>query len=427
MKVRIPNFLLLGPLAATMFVGLWIGFTESRIILNDPASATYSLIRANDRMVQNYVRAWGEAPPSANDIRLFAWETGRRYASFDVWGERIEYLRLGKVNYTIRSFGSDGVQNRPGTPIDPGIFRWGLMAEQGLRYNDREGAMHARPSVVLFAGADDSAGLWHAKLFVDPVSGSRRLLARSRSHQNLFMLAPHDGVEEFLWVPGQQKIVFSASQSARYADGVYVWDLKTDEAYNLFALDGDMSDLDPGNKQKRLYVALSSVRLSSPPSVAVFATPATGILLDPNQFFHPRNLHVFVLGSKVEHLLPEADASSKRSLFNLEFLGMATILPGGNGNALQRSWLKLPMGGDWERAVMAWQEFASAHGKTQLAPYAVWGIAMFYDEAAKVAGSSTQSGQIFHSYSVELGNALGNMPVAPGYARAIGAWMGARH
>jgi hypothetical protein len=427
LKIQTRKMLIYGPLGVMVFVCAWIVLIELSIVVNDPGYATAGVVRSNDRLIQNYVRAWGEVPQTLNDIRLFAIQTGKHFSSFDAWGERFEYLRLGKVNYTIRSFGADGVQNRPSTPVDPGSFRWGLMADQGLRYNDQDGSMHARPSVVLFAGADDSQGRWHAKLFVDPVSGSRRLLVKNREQENLFMLAPHDGVEEFLWIPGEEKIAFTASQSSRYSDGVFIWDLKTDEAFNLFALDGDMSDLDPGNKQKRLYVAISSVRMAHPPGLEVFAMPSSEILIDPEKFIHPKNLHVFELGEKIKHILPAPDSFNKTSLFNLEFLGMTTVASGGKGNGLQRAWLKLPMGGDWEKAVMSWQEFATAHGKTQLAPYAVWGLAMFYGEAAREAGLSSKSGQIFNSYSIELGTALSQMPIAPGYVRAIGAWMGARH
>jgi hypothetical protein len=417
--------LLYGPVGALCATILWIVLSEVRLGIREPLSATMALIRSNDKLVQNHVRAWGEAPESLNELRLFARQTASRYGAFDAWGERIEYLRLGKVNYTIRSFGADGVQNTPGAELDPGVFRWGPMEEHGLRYNLDDGAMQPRPSVVLFAGVDDGAGRWHAKLFVDPASGVKRLLVRRRNERDFFMLAPHDGVEEFLWVPGQDKIVFTASQSARYADGAYIWNLDSDEIINLLTIDAGASELDPGNKQQGFHVAMSAMRASNPPSVAVFAMPAREFLLDPSQFFHPAHLHVYTLGEKITHAAPNADAAKKPTLYDLSFLGTATISAGGEGSALQKAWLRLPMGGEWEKAVLSWQDFASRHGKTQLAPYAVWGLAMFYSDAAKRAGAGTKDGEIFTSYSVELGRALSNMVVAPGYARAIGAWMGA--
>ena len=416
--------LIFGPIAALCVAASWSFAIHFKPIILRARSTTLAFIHDNDALVQSHVREYGDTPQSLNELRLYAQKKGLHYNAFDAWGERLEYLRLGKVNYTIRSFGADGVQNRPGEAADPGVFRWGPMVEHGLQYNERDGATYARPSVVLFAGADESQGKWHAKLFVDPVSGIRRLLVRSRERTNFYMLAPHDGVEEFLWLPGQQKIIFTASQSERYSDGVYVWDLHKDESFNLFALDPDGSDIDPGTKQRRLYLALSSVRVSNPPSLAVFAEPVDQLMLDPKKFFHPRNLHVFTLGEQIVHLRPAAAAAKQKTLHDMSFLGMTTVAEGGEGSPLQKAWLRLPLGGDWEKGVIAWQDFASLYGKTQLAPYAVWGLTMFYQEAAKQAGYNSRNGQIFMGYSGELCRALSNMVVAPGYLRAIGAWMG---
>jgi hypothetical protein len=188
---------------AAAFCAAWISLSLTGVPAGNPEHMTEQLIRATDKLVQNHVRAWGEAPKSMNELRLFARQTYSRYSAYDIWGERLEYLRLGKINYTIRSFGADGFQNKPGESPDPGIFRWGPLEERGLKYNEDSGNMQSRPSIVLFAGADDSSGNWHAKLFVDVVSGTRRLLVRDRRESKFYMLAHHDGVEEFLWCRGR--------------------------------------------------------------------------------------------------------------------------------------------------------------------------------------------------------------------------------
>ncbi|WP_457835994.1 hypothetical protein, partial [Staphylococcus aureus] len=53
------------------------------------------------------------------------------------------------------------------------------------------------------------------------------------SKEGLFMVAPHDAVEEFLWLPAGDRIVFTATGSNRYRDGLYLWDLRTDSVINL--------------------------------------------------------------------------------------------------------------------------------------------------------------------------------------------------
>jgi hypothetical protein len=413
---------ILGVVASVL---LWIILCDMGGIVGRHLQLTNDFIRATDKLIQNHVRAWGEAPATMNELRLFARQTYNRYSAYDAWGERLEYMRLAKINYTLRSFGADGVQNKPGDNPDPGVFRWGPLEEHGLQYDSVAGNMQSRPSIVLFAGADDSSGKWYAKLFVDSVSGSRRLLVRNREESKFYMLAPHDGVEEFLWIPEQEKIIFTASQSARYADGVYVWDLKTDESTNLLDFSGNGSDLDPGRRQKRLHLALSSVNGGAPARIGAYIQNYQSELLNPQEFFRVENLHFFELDQKIRHIRPEFSPTTTESHFNLDFLGTSSVIDrGGGGSALQRSWLKLPMGGDWHKAVLAWQEFTAAHGKSPLAPYAVWALALFYTEASKSASGA--NAQIFASYSIELGKALTQMPASPGYIRSIGAWMVAK-
>jgi hypothetical protein len=412
-----------GPFFAGTLVVLWaLAITLKAPIFNG-RSVTRERIRETDHLIQKHVREFGEAPGSYSELRLYALERDLGYSAYDVWGERLEYVRLGKINYFLRSFGVDGIQNRPNESPDIGIYHWGQMAPRGLSYDDQAGAMHARPSVVLFAGSDNSTGTWHARIFVDPVTGRRRLLAGSRKHPSYFMMAHHDHVEEFLWLPGQDKIVFTASQSQHYSDGLYLWDLQSDEASNLFTLQAGGSDLTPGFKQRRLYLALSAVRSGNPPSVAVFALESNDFILNPHRFFHPTNLNVFSLAERVVHRKPKTNQKNQGDLYDLDFLGTVTIASGGEPTPLQKAWLNLPLGGDWEKGVIAWQNFAAQYSKSQLAPYAIWGLAMLYEDAAGREGVSTRAGQILSSYAAELGTAMTKMSVAPSYIRSIGAWI----
>ncbi len=415
--------ILWGALLPVILAVLWISAIAFKAPIIRGRTMTMDLIRSTDNLIQQHVRQFGDTPHSYTELRLYALERNGTYSAYDVWGERLEYLRLGKVNYLLRSFGLDGVQNRPKYSPDIGVYHWGQMAQRGLQYDEKNGVMHARPSVVLFAGADSSSGAWHARIFVDPMTGNRRLLVRSREYNNFFMLAPHDFVEEFLWIPGQDKIAFTASQSNRYSDGLYIWDLNKDEASNLFSLDPEINDLDPGAKQRRLYVAMSSVSASNPPTVAVFALASNDFVLNPHKFFHPSNLHIFTLGEQLTHSKPKVAPKLKGDLYNLDFLGTVTVAPGGEGLPIQQAWLSLPLGGDWEKGVMAWQSFAAQHTKSQLAPYAIWGLSMLYDDAAKREGRASRTGQILASYGVELGTAMTKLIVAPSYIRGIGAWI----
>lgn len=409
-----------------LVASLWICLGEFARNSNFLRISTESVIRTNDHLIQSYVRKYGEAPPSLNELRLYGHVRGKFYQGFDAWGGRFEYLRLGRINYTLRSFGADGTQNRFESEPDPGIFRWGQMVAQGLQYDAEAGKREVRPSVILFAGADSDSRQWNAKLFLDQSSGARRLLVRSRKILNLYMLAPHDGIEEFLWLPGSDdRIVFTASGSARYADGVWIWDLKTDQSWNLLQFDEREKDLSPAHNSLGLYVALSRVEGGEHPVIEAFVAPSTIMPLDPSWFFHPVNLHTFKLmgGEHFEHMRPVAGAENAKTLFSYSWMDRVTIKAGGDGDALQRAWLKLPRNGSWEKAMTGWQDYAAAHSQSPLAAYAIWSLAMFYHDASVDQQTPPKEAAVLHGYGVELSGVLTRMVAAPGWMRAVGAFM----
>jgi hypothetical protein len=172
-----------------------------------------------------------------------------------------------------------------------------------------------------------------------------------------------------------------------------------------------------------MYLSLSSVSASNPPTVSVFAAPAAQFLLDPRKFFHTSNLHVFTISEPARHMKSSGTMLGGGDFYNTDFLGSLTLSPGGDGALIQKAWLSLPQGGDFEKGLLAWQDFSSKFAKTVMAPYAILGVAMFYQDAAKHAGIKSREGQIFMSYSTELGGALSKMISAPGYIRGIGAWI----
>lgn len=416
-----------------VFTALWIGvgvWGQNSAVLK---RTTEEMMRANDSLIQSYARKYGEAPASLTELRLYAKLKGRAYAGVDSWGGRFEYLRLGRVNYTLRSFGDDGVQNTEESSPDPGIFRWGQMVKSGLQYDYEAGIRQARPSVLLFAGADDDRRKWHAKLFLDSATGSRRLLVRNKRILNLYMLAPHDGIEEFLWLPDQERLVFTASGSQRYGDGLWVWDLKSDHSWNLLELEKNASDLSPSKQARGVHIALSYA--TKPKSdvepktgqpiaeIGAFIVPSTLTKLEPAWFFHPQNLHIYELSNTeaFEHKLPTEDAKSSATQFDYEWMGQSTVASGGSGSGMQRAWLRLPRSGNWETAMSVWQEYAAANAQSPLAAYAVWSLALFYRDAEREANDHPKEREILHGFSTELYSGLSKMLSAPGWLRAVGA------
>ncbi|MCX6127404.1 MAG: hypothetical protein NTV34_22005 [Proteobacteria bacterium] len=404
-----------------IFLTCWIGLGELSQNNSVLRRTTDEMMRSNDSLIQSYARKFGEAPPSLNELRLYAKLHGRNYSQVDSWGGRFEYLRLGHVNYTLRSFGEDGVQNTESSESDPGIFRWGQLVKVGLQYDYESGAHQARPSIMLFAGADDPQRKWHAKLFLDSATGSRRLLVRNKKILNLYMLAPHDGIEEFLWLPDGERLVFTASGSARYADGLWLWDLKKDHASNLLEFEKSHDGLKPIKLERTMFLALSAVSKDAKPKVSVFMAPANNLTLDPAWFFHPQNLHVYEIGldGNFEHTYPKQGLERERTLFDYEWMGQSTVASGGNGAGLQKAWLKLPRSGSWETAMTSWQEYAVTNAQSPLAAYAVWSLSLFYRDAALEAKGRAKEAVVLKGLSIELSQGVRKMLAAPGWMRAV--------
>ena len=404
----------------------WIYFSsdyKNPIVLR---KSTMQVIKSNDQLIQTYVRKYGEAPPSLNELRFFAKVKGKFYQGFDAWGERLEYLPLGKINYTMRSFGEDGEQNTESSDSDPGVFRWGQMVSRGLQYSFDLAENVMRPAVVLFAGSDDRERKWNAKLFLDQATGARRLLVRSKSLARLFMLAPHDSVEEFLWLPSGERIVFTASGSNRYGDGVWIWDLKTDHIWNILELGENSGGYKPTSQARSLHVALGYVSNESYPKIGVYIAPADVRPLNPKWFFSKKNLQVFEVGDgENARLLSESEITSSNlnshATFDYSWLTSSTVESGGVGSNLQKEWLNLPRNGNWESAMHKWQDYAAQYPQSPLAAYAVWALSMFYRDAYTAhQNSNSKDAEILRSFSDELGDALSKMPSAPGWMRAVG-------
>ena len=415
---------LYGPVAATATVALSIVAFEFNLTTRSQDERTREMLLADDAVVQNFLQEWHELPRNQNELRLHARKLGQRMNAYDAWGERIEYLPLDRENYSLRSFAADGLQNRPNETPDISVLHWGPDGERGLKYNSQAAAEHRRPSAVLLAGASDDEEKWTAKIFLEPQTGTKRLVVRSERQKNLYMVAIHDRVEEFFWLPNQQKIVFTASHSSRYTDGLYVWDLLTDETEELFTLEQQQAIMGPNSAHNSLYLALSFVSATNPPQVGVFMVPARQQKLNPKTFFQPKNLHVFILDKSIKHIQPPAEVAKNTIFHDTEFLGSMTVIQDGAGSALQKAWLAMPLGGDWEKRVLEWQDFTAANLKSVLAPYAILGLSMFYEDAAAVAEVDSKEKKAFIELGAEMGKSLSASVGAPGYLQAIGFWQG---
>lgn len=376
----------------------------------------------NERLIQSYIKEFGEAPPSANHLRVYAGAKNLPFYAFDGFGERFDYVRLGKLHYILRSFGRDGVQNpgkaSGGGEVDYGIYHSGHLSRHSLQATTREVPKSRWYPAAQLAGTDSPDGEWNAHLYVDHVVGNRRLMVRQRHRGHLHLFASHDGVEEFLWLPDSKNIVFTATSSGRYGDGVFVWNLEEDITFNVLD-EMDQTRLSPATREQGFFLSLLGVSTRGPSAFA-FVLPAQPGPLNPQDFFVPENLISFVVAKNGKPTMiprpPELQSFGTR-----EFFGPLTLdgdlMPSLYGSLVQKKWLQLPLHGSLQTVLEAWQDFCAGNTTSALLPYGLWTLGALYNQAALQTGK--REGDILRSYGAETDRALMLLPLAPRYLRGF--------
>ena len=372
------------------------------------------------------MKDFGEAPSSLAELKIFAHGTNRTFDSHDGFGDRFDYLRLDPSHYLLRSYGKDGVQNNLMNETDEAVFKSGKIPQEGLTYTfTKRMAPHWYPAILL-TGSDSPNHVWYSRLFVDTASGTRRLLVRHHERRDLHMIAPHDAVEEFLWLPNGYQIIFTASGSSRYRDGIYLWNLLDDTLTNLSDLLLQKPTLVSGtDRENELAFALAGINLDGP-VVMIYVGQRAGGTIDPNLFFSKDSL--VLIDVPEENRAPSIRKMSEKDLSRLgnplthdlvlnQHLGAIDA-----ASKTQQNWIKLPLSGNNEKILTDWQDFVEKQGGSPLFPYGLWYLSSLYAEintSASLKSSPDNSDEVMRTFGVELAKAMANLPLAPTYIRGL--------
>ncbi len=194
---------------------------------------TDEILQQGKQTVTDFEAKFGAVPTNLSMLRSFAKLSNASFAPYDTNNQRLDFVRFDDSHYVLRSFGKDGFQNHGKSSDDRLIGR--VIAVPKSQYTDsRQNSFrtHAYDSGLLL-GSVSNDKRWYAQLYVDKLTGSKRLVTRDLSRKDHYLIAYHDGVEEFYWVPGTQKIIFTATSSGRYQDGLFLWDLSTDKTVDV--------------------------------------------------------------------------------------------------------------------------------------------------------------------------------------------------
>jgi hypothetical protein len=390
----------------------------------DAEEATQRQLSSAQKLIDRFTQDYGETPYSITELRTYASLRDESFSAYDAFGERMDYLRLDPGLYIMRSFGRDGRQNTPATPRDPAVGSFGKRVPPGLIARvarQGEPSLHHYPAPLLL-GADSPNRIWTARIHLDRSAGSKRLLVRHHGGDGqFFMVAPHDSVEEFLWLPSGYQIVFTAAQSARYRDGIYLWNLLDDSMVNI--LDSASRDARVGlGMGDSLTATLASVTVEGPTLYTFLLRQSSNTPIHPRQFFSDATLVAFRLGENRVDLSPvtsEWKAAAPALLSAQEGAGGLDSL---NGSAAQTAWFNLPRNDTSETTLAAWQEFVEGSPSSPLFPYGLWTLASMYIAAAEARlKTAPREAEVLRGYGVEVAKALAGYSLAPRYLRLMGA------
>lgn len=393
---------------------------------------THKRLAKLNQIIQDFRKKYKITPENFTTIRAFAIAEKQAFNGYDSFGQRLDYMRLSDRHYLVRSFGADGVQNTTRSAPDLGIVQWGQRPDSGLIYQYNKATVANYYPAVLLEGSESPNRQWLAKLFVDVDSRSRRLVLRHLRRKGLFMVASHDQIEEFLWLPNGEQLVFTGSGSLRNRDGLYLWNLANDETINLLDVVADALVISPAARESGVFLSLAGISPATgnkPTTVYAYFNFRSDGPLSPEAFFVREQIIAFTLPEpgtlkkEVPKFLGmgapgiDAEFASPRT----RLLNPKANIELGTGLKNQQAWLSLPMSGDMEAVLMAWQNYIEKQHSSPLFPYALWVLGSFYNESyAIMAAKRRPEADIIRTYGTEVARALVHYPGSPTYLRALG-------
>lgn len=395
------------------------------------ASRTAEQLRNTDRVMQAYLEKYNDVPRTFSELRAFARARQMPFSSFDGYGQRMQYFRLDKENYLLRSFGRDGKQNTIFSDKNAGLMgaKSGKFRPTGLvhEYGNVE-RIGFYPAAILLGSVSPNK-VWWARLFADHENGTKHLIVRHRDRKDFFMLGRHDGVEEFLWLPDGYRLVFSASGSSKYQDGIYLWNLLDDTVTNVLDESELKTHFTEFSKQGTLFLSLAGIDVVGPKLFAYIGSRSVASL-DLAVFFSEACLFSIDLpigGEKAKMTRASELTSRFVSPLARPWRTDSFIANASEGTRSQREWLQLPLEGELEDVLATWQRTSEKLADTPLFPYGLWYLSLMYANAYQIvknqkAAKRRQDSEILRSYAAELTDAVIKLPLAPTYLKALSSY-----
>lgn len=403
---------------------IWIAATPKAKDNYLGKKTTLKRLTQTKRATEKFKRKYHRLPYNLAEIRAYAKTIWPDYTPHDGFGRRLVYLPLTKSYFVIKSFGADFFKETTETSDSQNIFTLPKQAKNPPTYKSPEDSdMRLYPAILLM-GARSPANDFIGRIFIDQSKGTRNLVVRSLNKPSHIMIASHPRVEEFFWLPNGTEIIYSATGSNRYQDGIYHWNVLTNKTSNILMDLEDKFKHTSENESDRFHISLSSLDKKGE-KLYVYIFPNDGGALDPNTFFSSQSFFEINLPKhkkKKDMFFSYLDTYPQEKLFEYQQFITQDIDPTFEGTSAQRSFASLQHSGNLQEILDTWQEFAAAHPNSPMFPYSLWWLGVIYGQGHEaLIETSSIDALTLKAYGAELTKALARLPTAPTYLRAIGA------
>ncbi|MBF0442303.1 MAG: hypothetical protein HQK54_10385, partial [Oligoflexales bacterium] len=277
----------------------------------------------------------------------------------------------------------------------------------------------------LLMGSKSPVSNYYARLFIDTGKQTRYLTVRNLDSKSHIIFAMHPGIEEFFWLPSGNEIIFTATGSSRYDDGIYLWDIFTNQTRNLISDLDEKYSLTSSQAENRYFLSLSSIKKSGR-ELYVFIRHDNGGPLDPLQFYSEKSFFKIILPEKInEKISYEYPVKgAEKSIFELRLKPSDDIKLPFKGTNAQIAWSELPTSGELQGILEQWQNFSMNYSKSPMFPYSLFWLSSIYGEVYSLLYHNRKNDALtLKAYGTELAMALSKLTNAPSYQRAMGQFI----
>ena len=399
----------------------WIAATPRSRDNHRAIQTTNIQLTKTKRAIEIFRKQYNRLPNNIAEIRVFAKTLWENYSPYDGFGTRLHYIPLTESHYFIKSFGADSVEDTLSSAEDPSLLFLPKATKNPPMYQEpTESAMRLYPAMLL-TGSKSKHSNFYARIFVDPLKNTRHLVVRNLNRERHIMMATHPGIEEFLWLPNGYEIIYTATGSSRYQDGIYLWNIFTNKTRNLLSDMNDKYTMMAG-AENRYHLSLSAIREMGK-HVYAFIHINDGNPLDPSIFYSTKCLFkiIFPPSSKGTFSFEYPVDISQQTLFTIQPQPGQDIEWPFSGTKSQILWSQLPITGELGEILEKWQNFSIEYPKSPMFPYSLWWLGSIYGEAYRTLQKTRQKdADTLRAYGIELSKALSHISTAPTYLRAMG-------